>query len=263
MALAAVLKSLDGLSDGIKEHYVEKDGMFLLDVTPFRDGKVEFALEDVHGLKSSLATEKAGRAKAETALKPFDGLDATVAKEAIEKLPVLQAKAGDVDSQIEAMKSQLVEKHQQELTTLQDRDKSLTAHLQRALIDQVATEAIAGRKGNVKLLLPHIRSQTRMVEKDGNFIVEVINDQNETRIGNSAGAAMTIDELVEEMKNSTDFSSAFAGSGADGGGTKGNEGGQGSNDGVFITREDALDPRKYQAAKEKANAAGVSIQYSN
>ena len=63
--LKAMLDSLEGISDGDKGHYVEKDGKFFLDVGPVGG----WALEDVAGLKTALGTERDSTKKATDSLK--------------------------------------------------------------------------------------------------------------------------------------------------------------------------------------------------
>ena len=56
MALKLTLDSLDGLDDGVKSLYAEKDGKYRLDVE---------GIEDTSGLKSALEKERTARRELE------------------------------------------------------------------------------------------------------------------------------------------------------------------------------------------------------
>ena len=95
--------------------------------------------------------------------------------------------------------------------------------IERLLIEASAAQVISEAKGNTTLLMPHIKTKTRVREEDGQFIVDILDDKGVPRISPNSGnnSPMTIAELVTEMKNSTTFSPAFEGSGMSGAGTSG------------------------------------------
>lgn len=238
MALKAVVESLDGMDDGSKSLYVERDGKFILDVEPVGG----FSLEDVTGLKTALGKERTAREQAERLTAAFKDIDPAKAREALAKVsewgnldPTLEADK-IANTKFEAAKAQLLEKHAAEIAERENRVGHLSKTVESLLIDQVATAALAEAKGSVELLLPHVRAHTRVKEVDGKFTVEVVDRDGNARIANSKGETMDIKGLVADMKASETFSRAFEASGNSGSGkvpsngatpavTKGNFGG--------------------------------------
>lgn len=267
MVLAAIVKQevFDSLSSEFKAEYKKQDdGMFMLDVTPTDD----FALENVKGLKTALSSERTAREEAERKIKVFDGLDAGKAKDALKKVEEMANWKPDdkVKEQIEAIKNQLTEKHQGELGKKDESLKSLTGQLEKVMIEAAAIKAIAENKGSAALLLPHVKSATRMRQTDkGEYFVEVIGDDGNARISPAAGSttSMSITELVAEMKTQETFAPAFEGSGASGSGASGSSGTQVKNGVYTISSADAKDPYKYRAAKEVATKAGSNLQIAD
>ena len=223
MSLSAIIKEevYNGLPDALKSEYKkQQDGTFLLDVAPVGD----FALENVKGLKSALASERTAKEGLERQLKSFDGLDSEKAREALKKMEDLaNGKADDkTKEQIEAIKRQLTEKHTGEMNTKNEEAKRLTSQIEKLLIEAEAVKAIGENKGNATLLLPHVKAATRIRKSDsGEFIVEVIGSDGNARISPATGstAPMKISELIAEMKTSETFAPAFEGVGASGSGS--------------------------------------------
>lgn len=230
MALKAVVEKLDGLDDGVKSLYAEKDGRFVLDVEPV-DG---FALEDVNGLKTALGKERTTREKLEKDVIKYKDLDPDKARAALTELEELKqidpAKEADkiANTKFEAAKAQLLEKHTGEITSRDERIGHLTKTVESLMVDQVATSALAEAKGSVDLLLPHVRAHTRVKEADGKFVVEVIDADGNIKIADSKGTPMDIKGLIAEMKSSEKFGRAFEGSGQSGSGKQPGNGSGGS-----------------------------------
>lgn len=243
MALKAIIDALDGLPDGVKEHYTARDdGKFALTVDPV-DG---FALEDVSGLKTALGKERTQREKLEKDVIKFKDLDPDKARAALTELDELKKidPASEADkianTKFEAAKTQLLAKHQSEMGSLSERNTFLESQIGALLIDSAATAALAEAKGSVELLLPHVRAHTRVKETDGKFTVEVIDKDGNAKIADAKGTAMDIKGLVAEMRQSDTFGRAFEASGNSGSGKQpGNGGGGGQQKGSFGgTREE-------------------------
>jgi len=228
MALKAVLDKLDGLSDEFRKLYVERDGKFYLDVEAV-DG---WNLEDVRELKSALSSEREARKKAEGKVGAFGELDPEKAKEAIQKLEEMKDWTPDekVKEQIEVQVAAIKEKLQGEIDghikTVEDLNSQLSTHI----IDNSALAALAKHKGNSKLLLPHVRQMVKAVkDENGRLIAQVVDEKGGPRISMKQGSTdpMEIEELVEWMKNQSDFAPGFEGNGASGSGAKGGSQGDG------------------------------------
>lgn len=252
MALKAILTAEEHgkLGDGLKTEYKEENGKFILDVTP-TDG---FSLEDVSGLKTSLGTERASRTAAEKKIEKFKDLDPNIDWKALqqenEELKAIDPKKEAdklANTKFESAKAQLTAAHAKELKARDDRSVLLTRTIEELLVDSVAKSEIAEAKGSIELLLPHIRSQTRVTEADGKFSVEVIGKDGNVRIGGNKGEPMDIKGLIAEMKASDTFGRAFEGEGTSGSGKRPGGGGGGMpNSGLKRSQMTAEQKRDYQ-----------------
>lgn len=227
MALKAILESIDQAPEAFRSEYTEKDGKFLLNV----EAVGGYALEDVSGLKSALGKERTTREGLERDVIKFKDLDPDKARDALTRLAEFEkldptAEADKIaNTKFEAAKSQLLEKHQGEVKGLSDRNGFLSGTIDGLVREQRATAAIANAKGSVDLLLPHVLKNTRTVEKDGKFAVEVIDAAGNIRIADGQGNAMTIDDLVAEMRKTETYARAFDGDGQTGSGKQHEHGG--------------------------------------
>ena len=265
MALKAIISNeeLAALGEPLQAEYVERDGKYWLDVTPVGDVK----LEDVGGLKRALSSERGKAKEFEKKIEALGDLDPDKAREALEKVEEMAnwSPEGKVKEQLEAIKSQLSEKHKKELEKAIHDNGSLTAQIEKLLVDSVATQALTDPqiKGNVKLLLPHVRSQVKVLRgDDGNFVARVVDENGVVKLTNETGstAPMSIKELVTAMRDTDEFAPGFGGSGASGSGAGGSTTKGGGRAMRRLTPEEASDPRKYQAAKEAAAKAGADIR---
>lgn len=256
MALKAILDSLDGLPDAVKAEYKEADGKFVLDVTPV-DG---YALENTKGLKTALEKERSERRKASERLQLIGDHDPEVIREAISRLDELKTFDPDkkVSEAIKTREAQIVELHKKELGKVSSKAEAYRRHLEKVLIDQAAERAILEAKGNTKLLLPHVKSSIRVREDGDRFFAEVVNENGDARIGDKDGQPMTISQLVEELRSSPDFASAFSAGDTRGSGSSGSNGSRsGSGRPSVISKDDLANGR----FDPEALAAGkVSIQ---
>mgnify|MGYP003642068673 CR=1 FL=1 len=250
--LQAKLTSLDGVDESVTSFYSEQDdGSFLLNVA----GSGGFELENTTALKSALGKERSNAQNATKALKAYEGINPDDAKNAITKLSEYADFDPDkkVEEAIKARETQLIQKHQSTLTSLQDEKAGLMKQLEQNLVTSSATKAIAESEGSVDLLLPHVLQQTRMRMTDnGSFIAEVVDREGSPRIGDSQGNPMTIPQLVEEMKASDSFARAFNSSGATGSGATNNTsnvvGGTGRSRSISRFDQEALNANIEQLA---------------
>ena len=243
MGLKAMLENLDGLSDEIKKEYTEKDGKFVLDVTKV-DG---LGLENVDGLKSTVeklrASEKTLQSEAKVAddalkavqvshkefVTKYDGIDAVAAKEALDKIDDIKNWDGEtkVKEAVQVALQQAGQKAQAKLdevvsqntTKTTELEKNLTdsqSQLQEAIVTSKIVEAISEEKGNVAVLMPHVRNQVVMVkDSHGTWKPEVQNKDGNPRV-NGNGTDLTIVQLVQEMKAADTFASCFSGANSTG-----------------------------------------------
>ena len=221
MTIKAIVETTDGLPEAIQALYqpIEGGEGFRLNVEPAGG----YELQDVSGLKSALSKERGEADRLRKEVLRFKDLDPDRAREALGKLEELEkidpeAAADKIAQQkIEAATKQLLGKHEKEIGTREERIKQLQGNVEKLLVDQVATAALSEARGSVKLLLPHVQRSTRVVERDGRFAVEVVDDDGNVKI-NGKGDPITISELVAEMKASDEFGRAFDASGKSGAG---------------------------------------------
>jgi len=177
--------------------------------------------DSLPGYASALKDEREARKKAEKAAAKFKDVD-------LDKYSALTAAAekAEEERQREAGRyDELLEKERTKFKgTVEERDAkitSLTASLERTLIESAAKSAIAQHGGDAELLLPHVTRATKLLEIDGRHAAVVVDERGEPRLAPDAKTAtdyMGIDHLVGGWKEAGKYSGAFAGTGASGGG---------------------------------------------
>lgn len=280
MALMALLgkEAFDQLPDVIKAEYKEitegdlKD-RFMLDVSPV-EGHM---LDNTDKLKRALQGERTSVSDLKASLKVFDGLDVEKAREALGKLDEIdnwdpeqkldehkKAYEQALHKKFEDESKGAIKKLTEDLELEGVRGKGMFALLSTALVDNSAIRALEQNGGSVELLLPHIKQISRLTETDGKFAVEIVGADGTVRLSPQQGntGPMSVAELVEEMKGSDSFARAFEGSGASGSGATPPSGAQGGGTpgAMTITESEAMNPQKYQKAKEDAAKAGVPLE---
>lgn len=236
MALKAIVESLDGLSDEVRALYApgakDPDGKFdLTDKFLLQVEAVDgFTLEPVAALKKALGQERENHKQLKAQLAEYEDIDIAQAREALQKVDEMKNWKPDdkIREQIEQREQQLLEKHKKDMAERDAVINSQKAEIEDLLIVSQASESINKHKGNVEVLLPHVKMRTR-IEKDaqGKSLVRIIDPADGTvRMTMKTGSTemMGIDELVEEMKASNTFASCFEGSGATGSGATGTTG---------------------------------------
>ena len=222
MALKLIVDSLDGLDEGTKGLYAEKDGKYRLDVE---------GLEDTSGLKSALEKERTARRELEKRAK------AALSEDDMEEYARLKAEADkgkDKDEILKGMRS----RHEKELELAKQEASRVKAQLEKTVLESTATQLLAKNGGNVSLLLPHIMGQIKAEEVDG--MLSVV-----------PASAATIDDVVKGLKSTVP--AAFADSGHSGSGATGGHAGAGGAKTMPRAQFDALTP---SARNEHMKAGG-------
>lgn len=219
MALKAMLTKEEhsSLPDSLKGEYkLADDGSgYVLDVI----GVQGLNLENVSGLKSALEKERQSLREAETRLKAFGDLDPTKSREALSKLEEMANWDPDqkIKEGIAERERQLIQRHEEALGLANGRGDGYKKQLEELLIDNAARDALVNAGGNPTLLLPHLRSSIRMRDVDGKLMAEVFNPETKAaRVGGSHGEAMSIEQLVGELKQNPAFAGCFEGTGSTG-----------------------------------------------
>lgn len=200
------LDSLDGLDEGARAFYEEKDGKFQLKVEGIPQG------EDVSGLKAKideLLSEK--KTEAEKRKQAEENARKT-AEEAARK-------NGDVEALENSWREKLT-KREQEL--LSERE-SLASQIKELTVGRAATDLAAelAVQGSAKALLPHLQARLSMDIRDGKPTVVVLD-------ANGKPSAATLEELKAEFVNDPAFAPLIVGSKASGSGASGAKPGGGA-----------------------------------
>lgn len=218
MPLKALVTDLETVDEAHRPLYVEKDGIYVLDVEAVEG----FALENVAGLKKTLSIELSGRKAAERKLEAFADLDPEAARNALAKVEEMSTWTPDdkVKEALAAREKALNDKWSKDYAGVKASLDSTTKQLEKHLLDNAIKDAITERKGNVRLLLPHVRQQVKLHKTDdGQLVPVVVGDDGEPLFSKKSGsgtAHMSIAELVETIAKTDDFAPAFQGDGATG-----------------------------------------------
>lgn len=231
MPLPAVVESLDGVPETVREFYTEQEGKYVLDTDVDSHPAVS-------GLKSAFD-------KTKDELKGLKGRYKEVDPDEFQRLKT-QAEERErerlkSEGDWKALEKQLREHHQKELEQRDGKIGTLSTALERRLIDAEATAAIAAAEGVTKLLLPHMKGRLRPVETDGDWRVEVLNAKGEPWLKN--GEPATIADLVAEFREDPEFGRAFkpSGNGGSGAGNGAAGGGSGRKSVKDMTERERMD----------------------
>jgi len=247
-------------SEALAKWYEKQaDGKFLLRVKSV-DG---FALENVTGLKATLSDRMERHKKAQKRLEQFG--DVTPEQVRDLKAAVDSYKAGGVTDKaaIEAAVKQVQEKYDTERQTWTERESKLKRQVRHWMLEAKADEAISKMAKDARaatILRPHVLAQLDMAEENGELSPVVRGSDGNPRLSlkTDNNGPMSIDELVEQMAKDPTYEMVFKGNESAGSGSDGGAGGAGKN-GFSISMQDAHDPVKYRAAKERAAKAGSQL----
>jgi hypothetical protein len=211
MTLKFNVDTLDSIPEAQRGLYTKTDdGKYRLDLEGY---------EDPVGLKTALTKERETARDAVKLAKAWKELGKT--PEEIQELFEQKAqadrekltKAGEWDK----LKAQISEAHAAELAKRDERSGLLTKQLERHLVDAAATAALAAAGGSSELLLPHVKSRTKVIEENGEFVVRVVDASGNPRV-DGKGDFLSIKDLVREMRESDVYAPAFKATGTSGGG---------------------------------------------
>lgn len=179
------------------------------------DAKIAESNAALEANRNTLLSEKKALEKQ---MARFKDIDPDKYKSMSEKEAEVERERAERAGDWKARETQLQERFTTETKAKDERIGSLSAALERRLVDAEATAALAAAKGSPKVLLPHIKAHVKVVEENGEFVVQVVDGRGQPRVGDAKGNPMTIGQLVEELKADPDFARNFEGSGSSGGG---------------------------------------------
>lgn len=211
MALKAVLQSLDGVPESLRNEYKERDGKFYLDIEGIDDHDGVGALrraKDYEKEEAKKAKERARELQAELDKLNDQLLD--LRKNGVPK--------GDVEALEQSYKDRLTKREEE----LNARINALTSQITNVMVDGEAmrlANEIAAKPEFVDLLLPHVRGRLKLESsEDGTHITRVLDKDGKP-------SSLTLDDLKKELQGNKAFAPILAGSKAHGGGSNGGGGG--------------------------------------
>lgn len=228
--LKAVVTDINTVDEAHRGFYVEKDSKFFLNVTP-TDG---YELDNVSGLKSALGAERNLKKTLEDQLKIYEGIDASLARQAIERVSAfgditpdkareavetaerlsafdpqkeadriaaekLETHANQLKSQFTQRERELLEKVEQGGATV----NSLTGQLQTLMRDNAIKSELAklnpldDARDAIEILAAK-NVKTSLV--NGQVVVEVIDANGNPRIKDHMGSPFTVADLMAELR---------------------------------------------------------------
>jgi hypothetical protein len=244
--LPAVIESLEKVDEPYRGAYVEKEGGggFVL------DADVE-AHPSVAGLRTTKDKLSAGLKKAEAALARFKDVDPERYAQLVREAEEREAGGGGAPDAEKLRKKLEADVRKEYEPVVTERD-TLRAQLEKHQLFDVA-DAAALKGGVLPERLEDARAAyTRYVRLTAEKKVEVL-DESGDPTGKTVAEFFT--GWFKEKKPWF-----FAGSGASGGGAQGSTA-SGVHGGVLrLTREEARDPQRYQAARAKAEKDGLRLE---
>ena len=244
MKLPLILKSFDELPETLRpvaeQFYVKMpDGTFALDGD-----------EDTTALKSALQSERKLRSDFEKKAKIFEPFEqagltdftAVAAKlqkhDELIKLDPKKDAEKIAESKIQAITLQFNEQLNKVKVDADERDAKRLKQLADIKIKKEGVEAINKHGASLRLLMPTIEKNTRMVQNQaGEIEVEVIDENGLARLGKGT-AKMTVAEYVDELKSDPECAGAFPASKKGGSGAQGSGSGNSPTGKIRISRND-------------------------
>ena len=203
MGLKYQLDTLDGVEDGVRALYTEKDGKFVLGIEGLPPQ------EDVSGLKAKVDELLGEKKAAEKARKEAEDVARAEREDSARK-------SGNVE-ELEKSWSEKFTRREAELNGMLEQERgTLGSQIRDLTVGRTATDIASALAipGSAKALLPHIERRLSVEQRDGKPVVVVLDQQGKL-------SAATLDELKAEFANDTAFSPLIAGSKASGGGASG------------------------------------------
>lgn len=251
--ISPVYDTVEAAPEGLRPFLIESNGKQVVNIDV--DKHPDLApLRNAFERQKGTASELAGK------LKPWQDLGLTP-EQVVELKQKLEANPPKDQKEVESAIKQVREQFEGKLTAATQQITEKDGMIDRLARHSAATQAIAAVGASVDLLLPHVLERTRTTIENGVPVAIVVNKDGTQRIRDALGTPMTIDDLVAEMGKDAKFAAAFPAVIPDGSGARNQKGGGTAT--VKISRADAKDGRKYQAAKAQADKLGVEVEFTD
>lgn len=168
-------------------------------------------------------------------------------------------KKAEEKGEFDKLRTQLLEKHQKEKDDLMGKLKQVEKTVESYLVDNQAMTALAAHEGNSRLLMPHIKSNVKVVVEDGAYKALVLDADGSTKYNNE-GNPMSVAEYVADLRNDDDFAPLFKAKGVKSG-TASNAGntGKGAAPSRGLKRSEMSVDQKAQYVEKWGTAALLSL----
>lgn len=191
MPLQAVLKSLEGLHDELKKHYVQKGEEYHLDLEGglVPKAKLEEFRDNNHTLENKLKDLE----------KKFEGLDPEKYRELVKIEEQLRAKklvdAGKIDELVAERVKELKAEHEKKEKELTGKNETLTRSLEVEKIDN-GIMAAATKAGVRDTAIPDVLNRLRSVFKLVDGKVQPVGPDGKTIWGKDGVTPQTMEEAI-------------------------------------------------------------------
>jgi hypothetical protein len=249
------LSKLDSVPEPFRSMYEEKDGQYHLNEAFHAVG------DAIDGLNKSLSTERENARKKSVDLSPLS--DYGDSPEAIAES--FKTKLGELEGQIKSapnidkVRQELKTAHEKQLEQANARSTALTSQLHTLLVENQATVAIAGERGDPELVMPHLKQFVRVVEvddKDGKkkLVAQVVDKDGDPRFDPASSQPLSIHQLVKEFKGHEKYGRLFESDAPSGGG--GTAPGRPPQNGAELTANEKIARGLSQTAQPRRFGAG-------
>jgi len=248
------------------EYQKADDGRYVLVGVP-KDG---FAVENVTGLRNTVEATRMERDDAKKIAESYGGIEPSEIRSALDKAKKFDeldpaAATGKLKAQFEEWKTDFSKTKEEEfrgqLTPVTEERDAYRRQLDATLIEADATTIMAKEsiKGNPALVLPLLRPLTDTVLENGKLRVRVINPETGSERVGKTGGAMTMEELLLELRGKEEYASAFGGTGKSGSGTPPEGSGSGTPPKEGLYRSEMSPAEKARYTHEHGRDAFQSI----
>jgi len=162
-------------------------------------------------------------------LKGFEGVDATKYHDMLKQVDAIAEAEALKNGDFEKIRLKMLEDFKKKEGVSSATITKLMDQLESKIVDSDLIAAIAEAKGNVKLLTPVLKPFIKVVDKEGQMVVKVIEENGDSSV-NDKGEPLSISDLVKKFSLDENYAGAFDSSGLSGGGGKGSPGSGGSDD---------------------------------
>lgn len=218
----AVVDDINTVPEQFRGLYVEKDGKFALadfakglaDAYTGQTKALDKTRKDLKNANDESAARRVTKAAVLELAKGFgieniDEENPIASLEAHVKTLVEKGKGGgEIKVNMERIKAES-ERRIAEVTAARDKDvAAMRGTLEKYLVKQAATAALAKAGGNVDLLLDKIERVAKVVQDGDEYVVRIVDDSGEVR-SDGAGGYLDVGGYVADMKTKPAYAVCF------------------------------------------------------